>query len=108
MFKMWLLMADFAVTWGTFDRSTIYGDRLAVFAHFHLNLSSGAGLVFTSDLDRKVPKGPIQHSDHKHGEVVDYRVALGTETTHPAEPMPSPEFRLVGEQVECVQEILRL
>lgn len=91
---------------GFFDRSSVYGDRLAVYGQFHLELSNGAGMVCSTDTDWKVSKGSIQRSDPKHGEFVDLRVSLCE--GHPVEAFSLPDVKLIGEDAERVQEIQQL
>lgn len=90
----------------------VFGDRLALIAHLHVELTDGTTLRLGSGDGWTVGSGPIQQADPKHGQRVDLRLpdVAGQEAldARPAVPLPPHRRTLVSEELAAVQEVSRL
>ncbi|KAK6508889.1 hypothetical protein TWF481_003656 [Arthrobotrys musiformis] len=96
---------------GVATRRCVYGDSLAAFAQFHLQLEGIGELVSTTNESWVVSEGPIQRSDPRDGEVVDLRVNSSESSlvnSFPVRMITPPAAKIIAEEVPRVQEVDRL
>jgi alpha-L-rhamnosidase len=101
---------------GNFSRPRVYGDRLAAFVQFELELADGSTVTWGTDDSWTVGNGRILSSDPMNGERVDARIdaiawlslANAPAGFTPVELLPSHPRALVAEEVDRVGEIGRL
>ncbi|KAI4710421.1 hypothetical protein J4E89_004876 [Alternaria sp. Ai002NY15] len=91
-----------------------YGDRLSALVQLEVDTDDGETVTFCTDETWRCPKGSILRSDPVWGEHTDFRIAdawlekCDTESSNHAEKVSVLTKKLIAEEVERVEEVMRL
>ncbi|KAF7449968.1 alpha-L-rhamnosidase A [Pyrenophora tritici-repentis] len=91
-----------------------YGDRLSALVQLEVNTDDGSTVTFCTDETWRSVKGPIVRSDPVWGEHTDFRISVewlgkcDTLSSNLAEKVTVLTKKLIAEEVERVEEVMRL
>ena len=91
-----------------------YGDRLSALIQLEVNTDDGKTVTFCTDETWRSLKGPIVRSDPVWGEHTDFRISdewlenSNALSSNLAEKVPNLTKKLIAEEVERVEEVMRL
>lgn len=90
---------------GTFQKTAVYGDRLATIVQIEVEFVDGSTRTICSDSSWMVGLGRIQISDPKKGERVDFRLPALPEEYVPVHLLPPHPRTLIAEEVNRVTKV---